>query len=220
MIRVFVGYDSRQPVAYNVLQHSLHRHSKQRIQVEPLMLDKLPIKRRGLTEFTYSRFLVPWLCDYEGLAIFMDPDIAVQGDIAYLAAETDGSSAVQVMQDQPKFEWSSVMLFDCAKCKILTPEFVDDPANNLFDLSWGAVGTFPHKWNNCVGIAEPQAANLYHFTQGLPLWNETQGRPEDAAWLEELKAANHTVSWFELMGKSVHAKPVMQRFLKRYGINV
>src|SRR5438445_11336204 len=84
VIRVFAGYDSRQPLAYNVLQHSIQRHTKHRVTVEPLMLDRLPMTRRGLTEFTFSRFLVPWLCDYQGRAIFMDSDIVVTGDVAEL----------------------------------------------------------------------------------------------------------------------------------------
>jgi len=104
MTRVFVGFDERQPVAYNVLQHSLHRYAKGRVQVEPLMLDKLPITRRGLTQFTYSRFLVPYLCNYEGAAIFMDADVVVKADIGELLAQADGVSAVQVMKDQHKFE--------------------------------------------------------------------------------------------------------------------
>ena len=213
--RVFIGFDPRQPLAYNVLQSSLHRNSAGRVIVEPLMLHKLPVSRRGLTEFTYSRFLVPWLCGYEGSAIFMDADIVVTGDVAELAAQADPSFAVQVMQDQPKFEWGSVMLFNNANCKKLTPEFVNDPANPLLDLEWGPVGTFSADWNHCVGYQEPKEANLYHYTQGLPCWYETSGLPEDEAWLEERKALTATVPWKELMGRSVHAKPVLQRLLSR-----
>src|SRR5512135_816786 len=111
-IKVFIGFEPRQPLAYNVLQSSLHRNSASRVIVEPLMLHKLPISRRGLTEFTFSRFLVPWLCGYEGVAIFMDADIVVRGDIAELAAQADPQCAVQVMQEQQRFEWASVMLFN------------------------------------------------------------------------------------------------------------
>src|SRR6266478_2618827 len=84
LIRVFGGFDSRQPLAFNVLQSSIQRYTQRRVTVEPLILDRLPIKRRGLTEFTFSRFLVPWLCDYEDKAIFMDSDIVVTGDIGEL----------------------------------------------------------------------------------------------------------------------------------------
>ena len=213
--RVFIGYDPRQPLAYNVLRHSIERNSAGRVIVEPLMLHKLPVSRRGLTEFTFSRFLVPWLCDYQGAAIFMDADIVVTGDVADLAAELDEMCAVQVMQDQPKFEWASVMLFNCGNCRVLTPEYINDSHNSLLDLDWGKVGSFSGDWNHCVGYQEPKDANLYHYTQGLPCWYESSGLPEDDAWLQERKALTHTVSWKELMGRSVHAKPVLERLINR-----
>jgi len=219
MTRVFVGYDERQPVAYNVLQHSLHRYAKGRVQVEPLMLDKLPIERRGLTQFTYSRFLVPYLCNYEGAAIFMDADVVVKGDIGELLAQADGTSAVQVMQEQDKFEWASVMLFNNANCRVLTPEYIDDPANKLLELKWGPVGTFDPEWNHCVNRRLPMQAKLYHFTEGIPLWDEVRGSPLDEVWDEEYADMNRTVPWVQLMGHSVHARPVLHRFLKRkFGI--
>lgn len=229
MTRVFVGYDERQPVAYNVLQHSLHRYARGRVHVEPLMLDKLPITRKGLTQFTYSRFLVPWLCDYAGAAIFMDADVVVNGDIAELLAQADGQSAVQVMKEQHKFEWASVMLFNNANCKILTPEYIDDPANKLLELEWAdqcgrpalgpSVGEFSPEWNHCVQRMPPAEAKLYHFTEGVPIWDEVRGSPLDEYWLDEYADMNMTVPWVELMGKSVHARPVLHRFLKRkFGI--
>lgn len=220
-LRVFVGVDSRQPVAYNVLQSSLHRHAKGRVLVEPIKLSTLPITRRGLTDFTYARFMVPWLCGYEGHAVFMDADVVVIADIGELFDCADGS-AVQVMQEQARYEWSSVMLFDNAKCKILTPDYVDDQANKLLDLTWGEVGKLPPEWNHCVGYAESQfkPAKLYHFTQGIPLWPEVQGLPEDEYWTEAYDAMLRTVPWVELMGGSVHAQPVIKRMLRRYGIEV
>lgn len=215
MIRVFVGFDPRQPLAYNVLQNSLHRHSRRRVLVEPLMLHKLPITRRGLTEFTYSRFLVPYLCAYEGAAIFMDADIVVNGDIGELIDQADGKSAVQVMKQQPKFEWASVMLFNNEHCTKLTPEYVNDPDNKLLNLDWGPVGEFSTEWNHCVNKVEPQQAKLYHYTEGIPHWDEARGSPLDAVWDNEYKQMTHSVGWRELMGGSVHAVPVVQRFMQR-----
>jgi hypothetical protein len=211
-LRVFIGYEPRQPIAYTVLQHSIVRYSSKPVSITPLILSQLPINRRGLTEFTYTRFLVPWLCSYRGTALFMDADMVVNGDIAELFAEAD-MSAVSVMQDQARFEWSSVMHFQCSACRILTPEFINDPKNKLLDLSWAhTIGNLPKVWNHCVGYAEPRTdAKLYHYTQGLPVWAETEGLPEDDAWIREHQAANSTVSWAELMGDSVHAKHVIAR---------
>lgn len=213
-VKVFCGYDPRQPLAYNVLQHSIHRNSKRRIIIEPLMLEKLPLKRRGLTAFTYSRFLVPWLCDFAGRAIFLDSDIVVTGDIGELWDQADGLSSVQVMRDQARFEWPSVMLFNCEHCKMLTPEYIETAPNPLM-LDWGSVGSFAPEWAHLVGYMEPKEAKLYHYTQGLPCWYETAGLPEDEAWYTERKALTQTVSWMELMGNSVHAQPVKQRLMER-----
>lgn len=214
MLRVFIGYDPRQPLAYNTLQHSIVRHSSVPVSITPLILSQLPLKRRGLTEFTYSRFLVPYLCNYQGPAVFMDADIVVKGDIKELFDAADGS-AVQVMKAQPKFEWASVMLFDCSKCEVLTPEYVETHPD-LFSLDWAPIiGEIPDDFNHCVGYQEPKKAKLYHYTQGLPCWPETSGLPEDAAWVEEAKLINKSVSWKELMGKSVHATPVLKRYFQR-----
>ena len=215
MNRVFIGYDPRQPLAYNVLQHSIVRHAKEPVAITPLLLKQLPTKRRGLTEFTYSRYLVPWLCGYEGRAIFMDSDIVVRADIGELFAQANGAS-IQVQQQQQKFEWASVMLFNCPECRILTPEFVSDPKNKLFDLAWAdKVGLLQPEWNHCVGYAEPKESKLYHYTQGVPCWYETQGLAEDHFWDEEREEMCKTVGWKELMGTSVHAVPTLQRLIDR-----
>jgi len=63
-LRIFIGYDHRQAVAYNVLQFSLFRRSSRPLSISPLVLPTLPMTRQGLTPFTFSRFLVPWLCDF------------------------------------------------------------------------------------------------------------------------------------------------------------
>lgn len=214
-LRVFIGYDPRQPVAYNVLQHSIARHSSKPVAITPLILSQLPIKRRGLTEFTFSRFLVPWLCAYKGVGLFLDADMAVTGDIAELF-DMAGAAAVSVVQDQARFEWGSAMLFNAGCCRMLSPEFIENTDNQLLDLKWApSVGILPPEWNHCVGYKEPIEAKLYHYTQGLPLWPETAGLPEDKAWNDEHAAAVHSVTWKELMGKSVHAKPVIERLIRR-----
>lgn len=216
MLNVFIGYDPRQPIAYNVLQHSIVRHASVPVSITPLILSQLPITRRGLTEFTFSRFLVPCLMGYAGRAVFMDADMVVTGDVADLF-DTEDMSAVCVMQDQPRFEWASAMLFNCGACRRLTPEFIDDPKNPLFDLEWApSVGRLPARWNHCVALHEPAEADLYHFTQGLPCFQEAAGLPEDAVWHRENELMSQSVSWKELLGNSVHAEPVLRRMLKRY----
>lgn len=207
-LRVFIGVDSRQPVAGTVAAHSVARHSSVPVSITQLRLDQLPIKRRGLTEFTYSRFLVPWLCDFKGYAVFMDADMIVKGDIADLFSHI-GMNRVYVMQEQERFEWASLMGFNCSACGRLIPEFVEDPKNALFDFEWakGSVGKLPLEWSHCVGYASPvygEKAKLLHFTRGLPVWPETDGTPESDDWFAEAESATATCSYDELMGKSIH----------------
>jgi hypothetical protein len=207
MLRVFIGRDPRQPIAYNVLADSIIRHASKPVSITALSLKTLPIKRRGLTEFTFSRFLPPWLCGYEGRALFLDADMVVTGDVAELD-EMELTAPVHVMQDQARFEWASAMLFDCSKCGVLTPEYVNDARNTLLDLAWAdSVGALPREWNHCCGYAEPRTdAKLYHFTKGIPIWRETRGNVEDAVFHEAYKHMLHSVSHAELMGNSVHVR--------------
>lgn len=163
-----------------------------------------------MTEFTYSRFLVPYLCGYEGKALFLDADMVVTADIAELFATDLSHHQVLVNKQQAEFEWASAMLFDCSACMALTPEYIDDKRNALFDFKWaehGAVGAFAPEWNHAVGYAAPRSGvKLYHFTKGIPIWRETKGNAEDIVFHEAYKAMLHSVSYAELMGGSVHVQ--------------
>jgi len=211
---VYIGYDPRQPVAYNICQHSVVSNASKPVSITPLILSQLPITRRGLTEFTFSRFLVPYLSGFRGNSLFMDPDMIVTGDICELLDGIDSTKgAVHVVKDQPQFEWPSMMVFSNMRCKTLMPEYVNNPENNLFDLeSWSnqGVGELPAEWNYCVGYKEqhehskPAEANLYHFTMGLPFWEEVWSCPEDIYWDQAFRKALSSCSYMELMGNSVH----------------
>ena len=128
-LRVFIGYDHRQAISYNVLQFSLFRRCSKPVAINPLFLPTLPLTRTGLTPFTYSRFLVPWLCGFQGWAMFLDIDYLCRADVAELFALTDDRYAVMVSKNVKKFEWASMILFHCAHPanRVLTPRYVDDP---------------------------------------------------------------------------------------------
>src|SRR5687767_325035 len=119
-LRIFIGYDPRQPVAYQVAAASIVKNSSRPAGITPLILSQLPLKRRGLTEFTFSRFLVPYLCGYEGHALFVDADVLCLGDVAELpwgAAESVSLVLHTSVQKSGKtvdvrFERPSVMLFN------------------------------------------------------------------------------------------------------------
>lgn len=151
--RVYIGWDKREPIAYDVAKSSLLRKATVPVSVEPIKLENL-IERgfysRGAdplasTEFTYSRFLTPALAGYKGWALFCDCDFLWLGDIAGLLDYTrDASKAVFCVQHDytpkettkmdgavqtayPRKNWSSLMLFNCdhPSVRALTPEVVN-----------------------------------------------------------------------------------------------
>jgi hypothetical protein len=200
-IRFFIGYDSKEAVAWHVLAHSILRHASQPVAITPIALNNLAgvfqRERNPLqsTEFSFSRFLAPWLCGYEGWAIFTDCDMLMRADVAQLWALRDPRYAVQVVQhhhvpkettkflDQPqtKYEkknWTSVMLMNCSECRALTPEYVNRASGlELHQFKWlgddSRIGALPAKWNHLVDYDPPRAdAALVHFTQGGPWFPE------------------------------------------------
>ena len=96
--RIYIGWDRREPEAYEVAKFSLERRASIPVAVTPIKLDEL--RAQGLyrrdadplasTEFTYSRFLTPALAGFRGWALFCDCDFLWLGDIAGLAAYAQG----------------------------------------------------------------------------------------------------------------------------------
>jgi hypothetical protein len=217
MIRVFIGYDPRETAAYNVLVHSIITRASEPVSITPLMLSQLGgvySRQRDpaqSTEFSFSRFLTPYLCDFEGWAIFMDNDMLVLDDIAKLWSLRDERYAVQVVKHnhvpkeevkflgykQTKYEkknWSSVMLMNCAKCSALTPQYVNTVSGlELHQFKWlgndAAIGELPSQWNHLVGYHAPRRdASLVHFTIGGPYFEKTRDCEYAEEWLRERAA--------------------------------
>ncbi len=210
LLKVFIGYDPRQPVSYNVLQQSILTRSSKPVSVTPLVLEQLPISRVGLTPFTFTRFLVPFLCGYKGWALFLDIDMLVRDDIYKLFAMADDKYTVMVAKNPERFEWASAMLFNCAKCTMLTPAYVEDTNNKgLHSITWvkdEEIGELPLEWNHLVGYSKPRDdAKLVHFTQGMPCYKKTINCEHSQSWHEEHRYLNYIKPWEELMGNSVHA---------------
>jgi lipopolysaccharide biosynthesis glycosyltransferase len=150
--RVFIGWDQREPIAYDVAKFSLERRASIPIEVTPIKLSELrerklywrPQDPLATTDFTYSRFLTPALAGYKSWALFCDCDFLFLGDIAGLAEYTKTPKAVFCVQHDytpkdttkmdgkpqtayPRKNWSSLMLFNCdhPSVKTLTPEVVN-----------------------------------------------------------------------------------------------
>jgi lipopolysaccharide biosynthesis glycosyltransferase len=118
MLNVLIGYDKREPLAYDVLEHTIDETSQDHVIVTKLDLQRLTEmglmwrtietdldgKMRDVisgapmsTEFAISRFLVPSLV-HSGWAIFMDCDMIMLRDIHEILPLLDESKAVMVVK--------------------------------------------------------------------------------------------------------------------------
>lgn len=164
--RVYIGWDSREDIAYQVARHSLLKYASIPVDVIPIKLPDLvdqglytrEIDPLASTEFTYSRFLTPHMAGFEGWALFVDCDFLFFGDVAELAAYQKPEYAVacvkhdytpkestkmdgQVQTVYPRKNWSSFMLFNCAhpSTKKLTVEAVNSQTGAyLHRMQWAA----------------------------------------------------------------------------------
>lgn len=212
--RVFIGFDPRETVAFSVLAHSIHRRATMPVSVAPLMLSQLQgVFRRERhplqsTDFAFSRFLTPLLSGYTGWSLFMDCDMLMLEDIATLWALRDDRYAVQVVKHehrpveatkflgQPqtsyaKKNWSSVMLFNNARCASLTESYVHSASGlELHQFHWLAdeslIGALPCRWNHLVGY-DPDDSNaaLLHYTHGGPWFTQHRHCARAADWRAE-----------------------------------
>jgi lipopolysaccharide biosynthesis glycosyltransferase len=212
MINVFIGYDSKEKAAFNVLSYSILRNSTQPVAITPIYLpnikDDFVRARNNLssTEFSFSRFIVPHLMNYQGWALFMDCDMLMKADIAELWRMRDDRYAVQVCQHDyhpksttkflnqtqtayPKKNWSSFMLMNCSKCTRLTPDYVNSASGlELHQFKWlnsdQQIGGLPLEWN--------WLASEYDYKKNVKNVHFTEGGP----WFDEYKETDYADEWW------------------------
>lgn len=212
MIRLFVGFDQREAVAFHVFAQSVIEKASQPVTISPLALNTLAGYREthtdGSNAFIYSRFLTPYLCGFEGFAIFADGDMVCRADIAELWALRDPSKAVQVVQhdyqtkasrkylgnkneNYPRKNWSSVMLFNCGhpKHKVLVPGFLQGCSGKfLHRFEWLAdedIGSLPPAWNwLTTEYPDNYDAKLLHYTLGTPCFKDYENCEMADVWHE------------------------------------
>ena len=214
-IRIFIGYDSREPIAYHVCAHSILTRATQPVAIYPLSLRHLREvywRERGAmeaTEFSLSRFLVPYICGFEGAAIFMDSDMLCQVDMAELSGRVWTKAVTCCQHDYipkatnkmdgqqqtvyPRKNWSSFMVFNNEKCTALTPEYVNKATGLMLHRFWWAdddqIGSLPLEWNWLVGEYERNAdAKILHYTNGGPWFPGYEDCDHADLWLQERDA--------------------------------
>ena len=201
MINIFIGYDSKEKIAYHVLSESILRNSTKPVSITPIYLpnikDDFLRERNNLssTEFSFSRFIIPHLMNYQGWALFMDCDMLMKADVEELWRLRDDKYAVQVSKHDyvprtetkflghiqtayPKKNWSSFMLMNCKKCTRLTPDYVNKASGlELHQFKWlekeELIGSLPLEWNWLAGeYPYKEDVKNIHYTEGGPYFEQ------------------------------------------------
>ena len=218
-LKVFVGYDSREDIAYQVCKHSLEQNNKKKnIKIEPIALSQLQedliytrdVDPLASTEFTFSRFLVPYLMEYKGWAVFCDCDFLWLDDIQKLFDKMDPRYAVMCVHHDynphgrvkmdgkqqtiyPRKNWSSLVLWNCGhpSNQQVTKELVNNPETTgqyMHRFSWlkdEEIGQLSHEWNWLTDwYKEPQDGKprALHYTEGGP-------------WFKDYERCDYAVDW-------------------------
>ena len=205
-LRIFIGYDPVETIAWHTMVQSIIDHSTVPVSIVPINIRNLQgiyTRERDpkqSNEFSFSRFLVPYLSNYEGFAVFFDCDMMLRVDINEILTvveESYNSKAVYVVKHDylprddikylntvqytyPRKNWSSVVLWNCGhpKNRILTPEFVNSESGLvLHRFQWlddDEIGELDVRWNWLVGEYDdpPVDVKNVHWTVGGPYFNE------------------------------------------------
>jgi hypothetical protein len=225
--RVFVGYDPAEDDAYRVCVESMRAKASGPVHIEPLSQEALRMAglyRRTFyvedgarhdtldgkpfsTEFSFTRFLIPALTQWQGWALFCDSDFLWRDDVCKLFALIDPSKAAlvvqhdyrpdngakmrsgQIQQAYPRKGWSSLVLWNCEHIanRYLTPYMVSQqPGWWLHGFTWmsnGQIGSLPTAWNWLDDISSPDIEpRAVHYTLGTPDVPGREGARHAAEW--------------------------------------
>lgn len=211
-MRIFIGWDAREAVAADVLAYSLRKHATVPLDIRYLKLEdsgmvwyvvtdgtrSLPFSRPRdplqSTDFTYTRFMVPALCRYSGLALFMDCDMLCLGDIREITEAHMDELSLRVVKhppyvppsvrkmdgcvqsSYPRKNWSSLMLMNCARLGCWTQGAVERQTGAFLHRFEGipdnGIGSLSPAWNSldacCLDAYSPWLTKMIHFTSGGP----------------------------------------------------
>lgn len=217
-IKIVVGFDQREAIAYHAFSQSVLEKSSLPVLFLPLSINTLKGYKETHSDksndFVYSRFLTPYLHNFEGWAIFADGDMVCQSDIKELWDLRDETKALQVVmhdyktkfnqkylgntnENYPRKNWSSLILWNCShpKHKVLTPDFISSQTGKyLHRFSWlddEDIGELPIDWN-WLAIEYPNnpQAKIIHYTLGTPCFRDYRNTEMASAWHEIQQKVN------------------------------
>tara|TARA_B100000700_G_scaffold326281_1_gene437361 strand:- start:2701 stop:3396 length:696 start_codon:yes stop_codon:yes gene_type:complete len=218
-LNIYVGYDSKEDIAYRVCKHSILKRSSANVKIRSLKLYELianklynrTIDPLASTEFTYSRFLVPILNNFNGWAVFCDCDFLFFEDVEKILNNIDESKAVYCVQHDytpkekhkmdgqkqtiyPRKNWSSFILFNCShpSNKRLSVDLINSETGSfLHQFKWlkdSEIGSLDERWNWLEGWTSKHNNKkpfAVHYTRGGPWFEEWQDVEFANEWIEE-----------------------------------
>ena len=220
-IKIVVGFDQREAIAYHTFSQSVLEKSSLPVLFLPLSINTLKGYKEThndkSNDFVYSRFLTPYLHNFEGWAIFADGDMVCQSDIKELWDLRDETKALQVVmhdyktkfnqkylgntnENYPRKNWSSLILWNCShpKHKVLTPDFISSQTGKyLHRFSWLSdedIGELPIDWN-WLAIEYPNnpKAKIIHYTLGTPCFKDYRNTEMAVTWHEVQQKVNEGI---------------------------
>jgi lipopolysaccharide biosynthesis glycosyltransferase len=219
---IYIGWDSREDIAFQVCEHSIRRRAISEYDATVIPLKQQELRDRKLywrdvdklssTEFTITRFLVPYLNDYDGWAVFGDCDMVWRVNPSELFKLRDESKAIMVVKHEynveegtkmdgqmqlpyPRKNWSSLILWNCShpKNRTLDLETVNTATPRfLHRFEWlddDDIGELPHAYNWLVGwydVEHDGDPKIIHYTEGGPWFEQTRNCEFDHIWKQEL----------------------------------
>ena len=194
-MKIFIGYEESHPEMFEVCRASIERFNPthQIKFIRRKVLEQLGLYYREFqgeaTDFAFTRFLVPYLCNYTGYALFCDGDFLWRSDPQDIVHFKETKYDVHVVKhphlitrekikmdgrvNRPydKKYWSSLMYINCGASKKLTLDYVSQaPAGDLHSFKWTdkAIGSLPATFNALVGYYDLDDPRAVHFTDGGP----------------------------------------------------
>lgn len=209
-VRIFVGMQPEQQLAFEVLRYSIRRHASLSVDVIPLFRAvaasgiTIPApqarQNRPRTPFTFQRFAIPKLRNYQGRAIYLDSDMLVFRDIRELWMwPLQGAQVLSVREPpgsgrRPQF---SVMVMDCEALKWDVAEIINrldhneltyEQAVHEMKVADRVAAVLPEDWNELERYREGRTALLHYTDMSRQPWL-TADNPNARYWCEELLAA-------------------------------
>ena len=223
MINIYIGFDPREEYGTHTFASSVLARASRPVSFIPLHLPlfrSFYSQRAGTNAFTFSRFLIPFLQDFRGWALFADgADMICKADIAELWALRHHNYAVQVVkhdyktkhprkylctkmeadnEDYPRKNWASLMLINCSHFawRYMTPEAIEmTPKMDLLQLNFVSsdkIGELPPEWN---WLADEYGSNpdakVLHWTAGIPGFPRYTDAPHADDWAKEALRVTH-----------------------------